>query len=95
VNANRNLNDKIDVTIVSPFHRDRKEKSVNSENRPLYVIIVWFPNGFTKITYEQHPYDDGEDVPEWHKGPHWHLDTPKDDHERYLPGDPIPGYCDK
>jgi hypothetical protein len=42
VNANRNLDNKINVTIVSPFHRDRKEKSVNSENRPLYADAIYY-----------------------------------------------------
>jgi len=52
---------------------------------------VWRPNENTKITYEQHPYD--TTAPDWHKGPHWHLDSPGiKPHERYVPGDDIPGY---
>jgi RHS repeat-associated protein len=46
--------------------------------------------GPTKITLEQHPYD--ANAPDWHKNPHWHLDTPGNPHKRYLPGDPIPGF---
>jgi hypothetical protein len=52
--------------------------------------VEWRPNSHTRITYEQHPYH--PDAPEWHRGPHWHLDTPGNPHQRYLPGDPIPGY---
>ena len=44
----------------------------------------------TKITYEQHPYH--PDVPDWHKNKHRHLDTPEKRHQRYFPGDNIPGY---
>jgi hypothetical protein len=51
---------------------------------------VWKPNKDTKITLEQHPYH--PDAPDWHKNKHWHLDTPKKRHERFLPGDDIPGY---
>ena len=49
----------------------------------------WKPNEDTKITYEEHPYH--PDAPDWHKGPHWHLDTPGKRHKRYLPGEKIPG----
>jgi hypothetical protein len=53
--------------------------------------VVWEPTNGIKITYEQHPYH--PTAPDWHKGPHWHLDTPgMPPHQRYLPGDPIPGY---
>jgi RHS repeat-associated protein len=48
--------------------------------------------GPTKITYEAHPYDKPFGAPIEHTDPHWHLDTPGMDHERYLPGEPIPGY---
>ncbi len=52
---------------------------------------VWRPNKDTKITLEQHPYD--TTAPDWHKGPHWHLDTPGiKPHQRYVPGDDVPGY---
>lgn len=52
---------------------------------------VWRPNKDTKITLEQHPYD--TTAPDWHKGLHWHLDTPGiQPHQRYVPGDDIPGY---
>jgi len=53
--------------------------------------VEWRPNKDTKITYEQHPYH--PNAPDWHKGPHYHLDTPGiPPHQRYVPGDPIPGY---
>ena len=52
--------------------------------------VTWEPNAHTKITFEQHPYDQG--APDSHTGPHWHLDTPAGSHERYFPGEPIPGY---
>jgi hypothetical protein len=51
--------------------------------------VQWNPNGQTKITFEQHPYH--PQAPEWHRGPHWHLDTPGQSHQRFVPGDPIPG----
>lgn len=51
--------------------------------------VVWKPNGQTKITFEQHPYH--PTAPNWHQGPHYHLDTPGATHLRFLPGDPIPG----
>jgi hypothetical protein len=46
--------------------------------------------GPNKITLEQHPYH--PNAPTWHKDPHWHLDTPGSPHQRFVPGDPIPGY---
>jgi len=46
--------------------------------------------GPSKITLEQHPYH--PNAPTWHKDLHWHLDTPSNPHQRWLPGDPIPGY---
>jgi RHS repeat-associated protein len=52
--------------------------------------VVWEPSDHVRITYEQHPYD--AQAPAWHRGPHWHLDTPKQPHKRWLPGEPIPGY---
>ena len=51
--------------------------------------VEWRPNGNAKIIYEQHPYH--PNAPDWHKGPHWHLDTPGSKHQRYLPGDDVPG----
>jgi len=50
--------------------------------------VVWKPSDNVKITLEQHPYH--PNAPAWHRGPHWHLDTPGQSHARYLPGDPIP-----
>jgi hypothetical protein len=50
--------------------------------------VIWTPNENTRITFEQHPYH--ADAPEWHQGPHWHLDTPGQAHIRYLPGDRFP-----
>jgi hypothetical protein len=53
--------------------------------------VVWEPSQGVKITtYEQHPYH--LSAPDWHRDPHWHLDTPGQSHQRHLPGDPIPGY---
>ena len=53
--------------------------------------VEWRPNPDTKITFEQHPYH--PNAPDWHRGPHFHLDTPGiKPHQRYVPGDPIPGY---
>ena len=46
---------------------------------------VWEPNNKTKIIYEQHPYD--ANAADFHKGPHWHLDTPGGSHVR---GDTYP-----
>ncbi len=46
--------------------------------------------GKVKVTLEQHPYH--PNAPSWHKDPHWHLDTPGNPHQRYVPGEPIPGY---
>jgi RHS repeat-associated protein len=52
--------------------------------------VVWtMPDG-TKITFEQHPYH--PNAPDWHQGPHYHVDPPGGPpHQRFLPGDPIPG----
>ncbi|MGC2780213.1 MAG: RHS repeat-associated core domain-containing protein [Bradyrhizobium sp.] len=50
--------------------------------------VVWSPNEDTKITFEQHPYH--PNAPDWHQGPHWHLDTPAARHQRFLPGDAFP-----
>jgi hypothetical protein len=52
--------------------------------------VVWEPSTDVKITYEQHPYH--PTAPDYHKEPHWHLDTPGKPHKRYLPGEDIPGY---
>jgi RHS repeat-associated protein len=51
--------------------------------------VQWTPNSDTTITYERHPYH--PDGPDWHRNPHWHLDTPGNPHQRYMPGDPFPG----
>jgi RHS repeat-associated protein len=58
-------------------------------NTPGRNKTVW-ELGKSKITLEQHPYH--PNAPTWHRGPHWHLDTPGSPHQRFLPGDPIPGY---
>jgi hypothetical protein len=50
---------------------------------------IWKPNADTKITFERHPYH--PDAPDWHRDYHWHLDTPGRRHQRFLPGDEIPG----
>ena len=52
--------------------------------------VVWRLNAQATLTFEQHPYH--PDAPAWHRGPHWHLDTPGKRHARYLPGDVIPEY---
>jgi hypothetical protein len=52
--------------------------------------VVWEPNDQTRITFEQHPYH--PKAPEWHRGPHYHMDTPAADHERFLPGQDMPGF---
>jgi len=52
--------------------------------------VEWRPNCGTKITFEPHPYH--PTAPDWHKGPHFHLGTPGiKPHQRYVPGDRIPG----
>jgi RHS repeat-associated protein len=52
--------------------------------------VEWCPSDKVRITYEQHPYH--PNAPDWHRGPHWHVDIPGQRHQRFLPGDPIPGY---
>ena len=52
--------------------------------------VVWEPNSNTKITYEQHPYH--PNAPDWHRDPHYHIDTPGSPHKRYVPGEDMPGY---
>jgi hypothetical protein len=60
-------------------------------NTPGRGKVEWRPNPDTKITFEQHPYH--PNAPDGHKGPQFHLDTPGiKPHQRYVPGDPIPGY---
>jgi hypothetical protein len=59
-------------------------------NTPGRNKVEWELSDNLTVTYEQHPYH--PNAPEWHRGPHWHLDTPRRRHERYIPGDPIPGY---
>ncbi len=49
--------------------------------------VEWKPSSEAKIVYEEHPYDTG--APEWHRGPHWHMDYPGTHHKRCLPGDPL------
>jgi RHS repeat-associated protein len=65
------------------------ERIPDGPNTPGRNKVIWTPNEDTKITYEQHPYH--PDAPEWHSGPHWHLDTPDASHQRFLPGQPLPG----
>lgn len=50
--------------------------------------VEWWPNSKTRITYEQHPYHPA--APDWHRGPHWHLDTPGNPHQRFVAGSLIP-----
>ena len=49
------------------------------------------PQGRMRVTYEQHPYH--ANAPDFHKEPHYHVDVPGTpyNHERYSPGDTIPG----
>ena len=50
----------------------------------------WFWDlGNMLITFEQHPYDVG--APDWHRGPHWHVDWPGRRHARFCPGEKFPG----
>jgi RHS repeat-associated protein len=63
-------------------------RKADGPNSPGRDKVEWKPSDNVKITYEQHPYH--ANAPDWHKGPHWHLDTPGAPHKRYLPGDPIP-----
>ena len=51
--------------------------------------VVWRPSEQIKITYERHPYH--PNAPSWHRGPHWHLDSPGcRPHVRFLAGEPLP-----
>jgi len=50
---------------------------------------TWRPNADTKITFERHPYH--PNAPDWHRDYHWHMDTPNNPHQRFLPGDDLPG----
>jgi hypothetical protein len=50
--------------------------------------VVWRLSAAIKITYEEHPYH--FDAPEFHKRPHWHLDTPAIRHLRFQAGDLFP-----
>src|SRR5712692_9455294 len=52
--------------------------------------VEWRPSDNVTIVYESHPYH--PHAPDWHRGPHWHLDTPGVRHRRFLHGDPIPGF---
>jgi RHS repeat-associated protein len=66
------------------------ERIPNGATTPGRNKVEWKPSDNIMIVHEQHPYH--SDAPEWHRGPHWHLDTPNAKHQRFLPGDPIPGY---
>ena len=50
--------------------------------------VVWDLGPDFSITFEAHPYHPG--IP-GHSDPHWHLDTPENPHQRFSPGDKIPG----
>jgi hypothetical protein len=60
----------------------------DTQNTPGRNKVVWNLSDDLRVTYEQHPYH--PTAPDWHRGPHWHLDTPGKLHQRYLPGDVIP-----
>jgi len=49
--------------------------------------VEWKPSSDVNIVYEQHPYH--TNAPDWHRGPHWHLDDPGAHHQRRLRGDPL------
>ncbi len=66
------------------------ERIPDGATTPRRNKVEWKPSDNVTILHEQHPYH--SDAPEWHRGPHWHLDTPNEKHKRFLPGDPIPGY---
>jgi len=65
------------------------ERIPDTAGTPGRSKVVWKPSDTVKITYEQHPYH--TTAPAYHRGPHWHLDTPGKPHVRYLPGEDIPG----
>ncbi|MGB9774921.1 MAG: hypothetical protein ACPL4I_13065, partial [Bacteroidota bacterium] len=62
----------------------------DTSTTPGHGKVVWQTSDKIRITYEQHPYH--PDAPEWHRGPHYHLDIPSGSHYRFLPGEEIPGY---
>lgn len=64
-------------------------KVPDGPTRPGRDKTVWRPSDNVKITRERHPYN--PDAPDWHRDYHWHLDTPDNPHQRFLPGDDIPG----
>jgi hypothetical protein len=68
----------------------RGERIPDLPTTPGRSKVVWRPSNGIKITFEQHPYHPG--APDWHRGPHWHLDTPWWHHVRFLPGELIPGF---
>ena len=67
----------------------RGERIPDTQNTLGRNKVVWRTCGAIKITFEQHPYH--VNAPTWHRGPHWHLDTPGKPHQRFLPGEPIAG----
>ena len=48
----------------------------------------WRVSDDVPVTHEQHPYD--FKAPDFHKRPHYHVDSPKFDHTRFLSGDKLP-----
>lgn len=50
--------------------------------------IKWELPDDIRITHEKHPYD--FKAPDFHKGPHYHVDGPGYDHVRFMPGDLLP-----
>ena len=52
--------------------------------------VVWRASIDIKISYEEHPYH--LRAPAFHRGPHWHLDTPTIQHTRFMPGDLFPNW---
>lgn len=41
-----------------------------------------------QVTHEGHPYHG--DCPDYHKNPHWHVNTPDGKHKRYQSGSKVP-----
>ena len=48
----------------------------------------WRVSDDITVTHEQHPYD--LKAPDFHKKPHYHVDSPEHGHTRFLPGDKLP-----
>ena len=86
----------IDAARAWPRTADEMDRLLNMEGRRIPDLpttpgrskVTWTPSEGTKITFEQHPYH--PEAPPEHTDPHWHLETPTGERERYLPGEPLP-----